>query len=218
MVKQYFGHVAKAHEEVASAARIAQSLIDEIDENSWLQIVSNGMRPLVMLQVPEMLQQAATMKSEREHQQKEEQMRGLPIEDIIKEQNMPRPVECWAESKIMSPSAYLVAVVYYFLFNTVDQKKMIANQVVSDKFKVSRSNMHRITSGRKYARGSIMTGRKLKSVQELEEHGETMVKIVKVKPKPKAKKMITVMKMTPKIIPLPFPPDDTAGEVPRRSR
>ena len=147
MVKRYFGHVAKVHEEAASAARIAQSLIDEIDENSWLQIVSNGTRPLVMLQVPEMLQQAATMKSECERQQKAEQMRGLPIEDIIKEQNMPRPVERWAESKIMSPSAYLAVAVYYFLFNTIDQKKTIANQAVSDKFKVSRSNMHRITSG-----------------------------------------------------------------------
>ena len=60
-----------------------------------------------------------------------------------------------------------------------------------------------------------MMGRKLKSVQELEEHGETMVKIAKVKPKPKAK--ITVTKMTPKIIPLPFLLDDTVGEVPRRS-
>ena len=63
-----------------------------------------------------------------------------------------------------------------------------------------------------------MTGRKLKRVQELEEHSESMVKIVKVKPKPKAKKMITVTKTTPKIIPLPFLLDDTVGEVPRRSR
>ena len=218
MVKRYFGHVAKVREEAASTARIAQSLIDEIDENSWLQIVSNGMRPLVMLQVPEMLQQAATMKSECECKQKAERMWGLTIEEIIKEQNMPRPVERWAESKIMSPSAYLAAAVYYFLFNTVDQKKTIANQAVSDKFKVSRSNMHRITSGQKYAGGSIMTGRKLKSVQELEEHRESMVKIAKVKPKPKAKKTITVTKTTPKIIPLPFLPDDTTGEVLRRSR
>ena len=73
--------------------RIAQSLIDEIDENSWLQIVTNGMRPLIMMQVPEMLQQAATMKSECERQQKAEQMQGLPMKEIIKEQNMPRPVE-----------------------------------------------------------------------------------------------------------------------------
>ena len=48
MIKHYFGHMARAHEETASAARIAQELVDEVDENSWLQIVSNGTRPLVM--------------------------------------------------------------------------------------------------------------------------------------------------------------------------
>ena len=93
MVKRYFGHMAKAHEEAASAARIAQELVDEVDKNSWLQIVSNGTRPLVMLQVPEMMQQAAMMKSDREHCEKAEQLQGLPIEDIIKEQNMPGLVE-----------------------------------------------------------------------------------------------------------------------------
>ena len=51
MIKCYFGHVARAHEEAASAARIAQELVDKVDENSWLQIVSNGTRPLVMLQL-----------------------------------------------------------------------------------------------------------------------------------------------------------------------
>ena len=196
MIKHYFRHVARADEEVASAARIAQELVDEVDENSWLQIVSNGTRPLVMLQVPEMMQQAAMMKSDRERREKAEQLRGLPIEDIIKEQNMPRPVECWIESKIMSPSAYLAAAVYYFLYSVVDQKKAVANQAVADLFKVSKSNLHRITSGRKYTGGSIMTGRKLKSVQELEEHGNQMVKIAKVKPKwkPRSRKKVTMTK------------------------
>ena len=75
MIKRYFGRVAKAHEEAASAARIAQELVDEVDENLWLQIVSNGTRPLVMLQVPEMMQQVAMMKSECEHREKAEQLR-----------------------------------------------------------------------------------------------------------------------------------------------
>ena len=48
MVKRYFRHMARVHEETASAARIAQELVDEVVENSWLQIVSNGTRPLVM--------------------------------------------------------------------------------------------------------------------------------------------------------------------------
>ena len=119
MIKHYFGHMARAHEEAASAARIAQELVDEVDENSWLQIVSKGTRPLVMLQIPEMIQQAAMMKSDRERHEKAEQLQGIPIEDIIKEQNMQRPVECWVESKIMSLSAYLAVAVYYFLYSVV---------------------------------------------------------------------------------------------------
>ena len=122
----------------------------------------------------------------------------------------------WVESKIMSPSAYLAAAVYYFLYSVVDQKKAVANQAVADLFKVSKSNLHRITSGRKYAGESIMTGRKLKSVQELEEHGEQMVKIAKVKPKPKSKNKVVVTKTTPKVILLPFLEELT--EDPRRSR
>ena len=216
MIKHYFGHVARAHEEVASVARIAQELVDEVDENLWLQIVSNGTRPLVMLQVPEMMQQAAMMKSDRKRHEKAEQLRGLPIEDIIKEQNMPRPVECWVESKIMSPSAYLAAAVYYFLYSVVDQKKAVGNQAVADLFKNSKSNLHLITSGRKYAGGSIMTSRKLKSVQELEEHGEQMLKIAKVKPKPKSKNKVVMTKTTPKLILLPFLEEPT--EDPRRPR
>ena len=35
MIKRYFGHVARAHKEAASAANLAQMLIDEVDENSW---------------------------------------------------------------------------------------------------------------------------------------------------------------------------------------
>ena len=73
---------------------------------------------------------------------------------------MPRPVEHWAESRIMSPSAYLAAAVYYFLYSVVNQKKTVANQMVADLFKVSKSNLHWITSSRKYTAGSITTGRK----------------------------------------------------------
>ena len=169
-----------------------------------------------MMEVPKMMWLASNMKTECERQQKAEMMRGQLIEEIIKEQTMPRPVERWAKSKIMSPSAYLVAVVYYFLFNTVDQKKTVANQAVAEQFKISKSNLHRITSGRKYAGGRVTMGRKLKSLQELEEHGEPMVKIAKVKAKPKVKKTVTVTKTTPKLIDLSFL-ENTPVEGTRRS-
>ena len=54
MVKKYFGHVTKAHEEAAAAAKMAQLLIDEVDDNSYIELLRNGMRPLIMLQMPEM--------------------------------------------------------------------------------------------------------------------------------------------------------------------
>ena len=106
----------------------------------------------------------------------------------------------------MSPSLYLSAAVYFFLYNTVDQMKTISNQAVADQFKVSRSNLHRITSGRKYSGGSTQATRKCKTLQEVEEHGEAMVKISKVKPKPKpkVKKTVTVTKVTPKLTDLLF--------------
>ena len=210
MVKKYFGHVAKAHEEAAAAARTAQLLIDEIDENSYIELLRNGTRPLIMLQVPEMLTQAADMKSEREQQQRIENLKGQPIEVVIDQQNMPRPVLRWADSKILSPSAYLAAGVYFFLYNTVDQTKKIPNQTVADMFGVSRSNLHKITSGRKYLGGSTTTARKAKSLQELEEHGESMVKVAKIKGKKRQKVQVTKAKQKPKLIDLPFLEDKPA--------
>ena len=68
---------------------------------------------------------------------------------------MPRPVEHWIESKIMSTSVYLAVAVYYFLYGVVYQKKAVANQMVAELFKISKSNLHRII------------GWKLKSIEEL---------------------------------------------------
>ena len=43
-----------------------------------------------MMEVPEMLQQASSMKTECERQQKVELLKSLPIEEIVKEQSMPK--------------------------------------------------------------------------------------------------------------------------------
>ena len=77
-------------------------------------------------------------------------------------------------------------------------------------FGVSRSNLHKITSGRKYSGGSTTTGRKAKSLQELEEHGEPMVKVVKIKGKKKQKVPVTKVTGKPRLIDLPFLDDKPA--------
>ena len=213
MIKCYFGHVAKAHEEAASTAHLAKMLIDEVDETSFMKIMDNGTRPLVMLEVPEMMRQAANMKTDRELRQKAQLLREQPIEIVIQEQNLLKPKQRWAASKIMSPLAYLLAAVYYFLCNTADQSKTVHNHMVADLFKVSHSNLHKITSGHKYSGRSTTTTRKAKNLKELEEHGEQMVKVGKVKGKVAKKKvMVTKVKTTPQLVPLPFLEDTPALE------
>ena len=74
MIKKYFGHVARAHEEAASAAKMAELLIDEIVEKSYMQLLSNRTWPLIMLEVPDMVKHAASVKMKREQQQKTEML------------------------------------------------------------------------------------------------------------------------------------------------
>ena len=102
MIKHYFGHIAKAYEEAASGAHLAKILIDEVDKTSFMKIMDNGTRPLVMLEVPEMMRQAASMKTDRELRQKAQLLREQPIEIVIQEQNLPKPKQRWAAWKIMS--------------------------------------------------------------------------------------------------------------------
>ena len=80
------------------------------------------------------------------------------------------------ESKIMSPLAYLAAAVYYFLYGVIDQKKAVANQTVADLFKVSKSDLHRITSGQKYAGGSVTTGKNLRAYKSWRNTGSRWLK------------------------------------------
>ena len=47
---------------------MGQLLIDKVDTNSYMQIMANGTRPLIMMEVPEMMRQAASMKTELEQQ------------------------------------------------------------------------------------------------------------------------------------------------------
>ena len=42
IVKKYFRHIAKTHEEATAAARMAHLLIDEVDEKSYMELLKNG--------------------------------------------------------------------------------------------------------------------------------------------------------------------------------
>ena len=74
MIKRYWAHTTKAHEEAAAAANILQLLADEVDEQTYVALLNTGTWPLIMMEMPEMSSQALEMKLERERQEKAENL------------------------------------------------------------------------------------------------------------------------------------------------
>ena len=152
---------------------------------------------------------------------------------MIESQNVPVPVLRWSESNIMLPTQYLAAMVYYFVAVEVDSTCTVTNKGVATMFKLSRSNLHKLVSRKKYAGGSKGEGKQASSLKELEERSELMVQVIKKKMvssvagssksggragKVKSIEKVKVSKAQPKLIPLPFLDDETPASGTRGSR
>ena len=235
MIKHYWAHTAKAHEEAAAAANMLRLLADEVDEKTYIALLNAGTRPLIMMEMPQMSSQAAEMKRERERQEKAENLQNQPIAQIIQEQNVPVLVTRWASSNIMGPTLYLSAMVYYFVYAVANPETTVTNKGVAGLFGVSPSNLHKLVSGKRYLGGSQGVSKKAGTLKELEEHGESMVKVCKKTTKttasikgvlksggkggkPKSTRKVTVTKTTPKLVPLPFLDDETPAAGTRGAR
>ena len=116
LIKIYWAHTSKAHQEAASAASMLCLLADEVDLDTYTALLNAGTRPLIMIHIPQMAKQESVIKLEQEHEGRAEQLKNTPIEEIIKEQNVPVPVDRWVESSIMLPMQYLSVMVYYFIY------------------------------------------------------------------------------------------------------
>ena len=225
LIKRYWAHTSRAHEEAATAASILRLLADEVDEGTYTALINVGTRPLIMVHVPQMAKQATAMKLEQEHEERVEDMRNTLIEEIIREQNVPVPVDRWVNSSIMIQTQYLSAC--YFVYAEGNPKLNMTNKGVAEMFKLSPSNLHKLVSGKKYQGGSMGSARKASSLKKLEEHGKPMVQCTRKKTikkgggssmsiksggragKAKSSKTVTVTKTTPHLIPLPFLDDKT---------
>ena len=58
LIKCYWAHTTRAHEEAAVAASILKLLADEVDETTYMALITAGTRPLIMVEVPQMASQA----------------------------------------------------------------------------------------------------------------------------------------------------------------
>ena len=233
LIKHYWAHTTRGHEEAAAAASILSLLADEVDKTTYTALIMAGTRPLIMVEVPQMASQAIEMRLQREREEKAESLRNQPIKEVIASQNMPVPVLRWSESSIMLPTQYLVAMVYYFVAAEADSTRTVTNKGVATMFKLAPSNLHKLVSRKKYAGGSKGEGKKASSLKELEERSEAMVKVIRKKTvssvaggsksggkagKAKFSEKVKVTKALPKIIPLPSLDNETPASGTRGSR
>ena len=224
MLQKFWSHVEKAHEEAACAAGELGRLSMVLEPDDYFKLVEAGTHPIIMMEIPKAKQMITQQKEAEERARSREDMKNMKIEDIIIEQNLPTPLDRWKDSKVLLPTRYLAAAVHYFVYSQADQANPMTNKFVADKFKLSPSNLHRIITGRHYSGGST----KVTS----EEHGERFVKVAKVAETIKGKgrgksstvvsaakgsdktsdKKVMVVKVTPKLVDLPFLEDTPAEE------
>ena len=131
--------------------------------------------------MPQMPKQAMAMKLEKEREEWAKDLRNTPIEEIIKEQNAPVPVDRWVDSSIMILTQYLAAMVFYFVYTEANPKVNVTNKCVAEMFKLLPSNLHKLVSGKMYHGGSMGTARKVSTLKDLEEHREPMVQCIRKK-------------------------------------
>ena len=233
MLRKFWKHVQKAHEEATCVAGELSRLSMVLEPDDYYKIVEAGTRPIIMMEIPKAKHMVETRKEAEERVRSRDEMRNTKIEEIIIEQNLPTPLARWKDLKVLLPTRYLAAAVHYFIYSQADQKNPMTNKFVSDKFDLSSSNLHRIITGRRYAGGQ--EGAKAAP----DDHREKYVKVSKAQTevcgsskmmgkgkgkgkssaavsaakgsdKPVASK-VTVAKVPPKLIPLPFF-DDTPAE------
>ena len=52
LIKHYWTHTPRAHEEAAAAAGILKMLADEVNKKTYTALITAGTRPLIMIEVP----------------------------------------------------------------------------------------------------------------------------------------------------------------------
>ena len=147
MLRKFWTHVSKAHEEAACVAGELARLSMVLDEDDYYKVMQAGTRPLIVMEIPQIKKQVEEAKNVQERMRSREEMRNVKIEEIIIEQNLPTPLDRWKGSKVLLLTRYLAAAIHYLVYSQADEVHPMTNKHVVEKFTLSPSNLHRILTG-----------------------------------------------------------------------
>ena len=148
MLRKFWTHVSKAHEEAACVAGELVRLSMVLDEDDYYKVVQAGTWPLIAMEISQIKKQVEEAKNVQEQARSREEMQNVKIEEIIIKQNLPTPLDRWKGSKVLLPTRYLVAAIHYLVYSQADAAHPMTNKHVAGKFALSPSNLHQILTGR----------------------------------------------------------------------
>ena len=132
MLRKFWRHVQKSHEEAACMAGELSRLSMVLEPDEYYKIVEAGTRPIIAMEIPKVKHMVEAQKEMEERARSRDEIRNTKIEEIIIEPNLPTPLERWKDSKVLLPTRYLAAAVHYFIYSQADQKNLMTNRFVAD--------------------------------------------------------------------------------------
>ena len=159
ILKRLVKHNTEAPESVVKAGKELVALLDYFPISAWLQVADATIRPLVYVQVPEVVE---IVKQAQEVIDKKKLKEGeAPIGEIIMEQNVPDMLQLknvWGYGQEDVGKKTVSAIIYKYLMERMIPEKHVPTVFLSKRFATTESTLHKYIIGTKY-KGGAQTGK-----------------------------------------------------------
>ena len=131
------------------------ALLDYFPISAWLQVADATARPLIYVQVPEVVEivkQAQVVIDKKKPKEGES-----PIKEIVEEQNLPDMMQLrhmWGYTKEDVGKKTVAAIIYKYLKERMFLKEHVTTAFLSWKFATTSSTLHKYIVGMKYKGGA----------------------------------------------------------------
>ena len=155
MLKRLIKYNKEAHESTTKVGRELMGLLDYFPISSWLQVADATTRPLVYVQVPEVVEivkRAQDMINKKKPKEGKSQ-----IDEIVEEQNLPDMMllrHVWGYSKDDVGKKTVSAIIYKYLKEQMFPKEHVTTAFLSHKFTTTSSTLHKYIVRMKYKGGA----------------------------------------------------------------
>ena len=159
ILKRLVKHNTEAHESAVKTGKELVALLDYFPISAWLQVADVTTRPLVYVQVPEVVE---IVKQAQDVIDKKKPKEGeAPIDEIIMEQNVPDMLQLknvWGYGREEVSKKTVSAIIYKYLMERMIPEQHVLTVFLSKRFATTESMLHKYIVGTKY-KGGAQTGK-----------------------------------------------------------